>query len=137
LLQKRSAGKALWPLYWSNSCCSHPRPGETTHQAAHRRLSEELGISTPLTFLFKFAYQARFNDVGSENELCSVFIGQSDHPIQADPAEIDAWRFVSIPELEAEMDQNPDRFTPWFKIEWRRLRQHPMVKRLIGETATT
>ena len=134
LLQKRSAEKALWPLFWSNSCCSHPLAGETTHQAAHRRLTEELGISTPLNYLFKFAYQARFNHKGSENELCSVFVGQSEQPIQADPAEIDAWRYVSIPELEAEMDQKPDRFTPWFKIEWRRLRQHPMVKKLIEQT---
>lgn len=137
LLQKRSAEKTLWPLFWSNSCCSHPRRGETTHLAAHRRLSEELGISTPLTYIFKFAYQARFNQHGSENELCSVFIGQSDQPIQADPSEIDAWRFASIPDLEAEMSRNPDRFTPWFKIEWRRLRHHPMVKRLIKKKVSS
>jgi hydroxymethylglutaryl-CoA reductase len=134
LLQKRGADKALWPLFWSNSCCSHPLVGETTHQAAHRRLTEELGISTPLTYLFKFAYQARFEHKGSENELCSVFVGQSEQPIQADPSEIDACRHVSIPDLETEMDQNPNRFTPWFKIEWRRLRQHPMVKKLTEET---
>ena len=34
LLQKRSAEKLLWPNYWSNTCCSHPRRGESMEQAA-------------------------------------------------------------------------------------------------------
>ncbi|MFN8641790.1 MAG: isopentenyl-diphosphate Delta-isomerase, partial [Candidatus Binatia bacterium] len=64
LLQKRSAAKLLWPQHWSNSCCSHPRVGETTDQAARRRLVEELGLETALQALFKFHYQARFGAVG-------------------------------------------------------------------------
>ena len=28
LLQQRSPSKMLWPGYWSNTCCSHPRRGE-------------------------------------------------------------------------------------------------------------
>jgi mevalonate kinase/isopentenyl-diphosphate delta-isomerase type 1 len=135
LLQKRSKQKTLWPLYWSNSVCSHPRAGESTHAAAQRRLTEELGISTPLSFLFKFSYQARYGDAGSENELCSVFIGRTDETIQADPQEIEQWRFVSIQALEEELASSPERFTPWFKIEWQRLRRHPMVKAYQKETA--
>ena len=27
---------------WTNACCSHPRNGETTIQAANRRLMEEI-----------------------------------------------------------------------------------------------
>ena len=81
LIQQRSAAKRLWPLYWSNSCCSHPRGAETMEQATHRRLYEELGIRCPLHFLFKFQYQAQFDETGAENELCSVFI---DVPRQQD-----------------------------------------------------
>jgi isopentenyl-diphosphate delta-isomerase type 1 len=74
LIQQRSPRKRLWPLYWSNSCCSHPRSGESTEAATRRRLFEELGMVCPLKFLFKFQYQAQFDATGSEHELCSVFI---------------------------------------------------------------
>src|SRR5450755_3491655 len=50
LVQQRAPSKRLWPLYWSNSCCSHPRRGETMEAAIKRRLHEELGLSCPLHF---------------------------------------------------------------------------------------
>jgi len=77
LLQQRAASKRLWPLYWSNSCCSHPRRAETLETAIHRRLYEELGLRCPLHFLFKFQYQAQFDAAGAEQELCSVFVGRT------------------------------------------------------------
>ena len=77
LLQKRSAQKHLWPNYWSNSCCSHPRKGEELENATQRRLAEELGISTPLKHLFTFQYYAPYKNIGSEREMCAVFIGKS------------------------------------------------------------
>ena len=123
LLQQRSAGKRLWPLYWSNSCCSHPRRGETMALAVNRRLQQELGICCQLDFLYKFQYQARFGELGSENELCSVYLGHSDDPVQANPNEIAHWRFVAPAQLDLEMDQAPDQFTPWFKLEWQRIKQ--------------
>ena len=88
MLQKRSAFKRLWPLYWSNSCCSHPRGDETMEAAIHRRLYEELGLRCPLHFLFKFQYQAQFDETGAENELCSVFIGRSTDPVKINGDEI-------------------------------------------------
>jgi isopentenyl-diphosphate delta-isomerase len=122
LLQQRSSQKQLWPLYWSNSCCSHPRAGETTHEAAQRRLGEELGISAALEYVYKFSYQARYNDAGSENELCSVFIGRHDGPLEIDDSEIADWRFVAIGALEHGLEHHPERFTPWFKLQWNKLR---------------
>src|SRR5271167_1630699 len=44
LIQQRGPSKRLWPLYWSNSCCSHPRRTESMELATRRRLYEELGI---------------------------------------------------------------------------------------------
>ena len=78
LIQQRSSAKRLWPLYWSNSCCSHPRRSETMEAATRRRLSEELGIRCDLKFLFKFQYHAQFDDNGAEHEICSVYIGRSE-----------------------------------------------------------
>ena len=77
LLQQRSRTKRLWPLYWSNSCCSHPRRGETMEEATARRLEDELHIAAELEFVYKFAYQARFDATGAENELCWVYLGRT------------------------------------------------------------
>ena len=122
LLQQRAASKRLWPKYWSNSCCSHPRRSETMDVAIHRRLREELGLSCPLRFLFKFQYQAQFDTAGAEHELCSVFIGRSNDPVQVDPEEILAWRWLAPEALTAEMTgAGADRFTPWFHLEWQRI----------------
>jgi isopentenyl-diphosphate delta-isomerase len=122
LIQQRAAAKRLWPLYWSNSCCSHPRGGESMEAATQRRLQEELGIACPLHFLFKFQYQARFDATGSEHELCSVFIGHCADPLAVNYEEIVAWRWVGPEALDA-MLSAPDgeRFTPWFTLEWARI----------------
>src|SRR5579863_1858880 len=103
LLQRRSGRKRLWPHYWSNSCCSHPRRAESMEAAIHRRLYEELGLECPLHYLFKFQYQAQFDDAGAENELCSVFIGRSAGAVRVDHGEISDWRWVSPERLAAEM----------------------------------
>jgi isopentenyl-diphosphate delta-isomerase len=126
LLQQRAAGKRLWPLFWSNSCCSHPRHAETMDQAIHRRLYEELGLRCPLQFLFKFQYQAQFDAAGAERELCSVFVGRTSDPVRIDASEILAWRWISPEALQAELaGAGAERFTPWFVMEWERiLRDH-------------
>lgn len=121
LLQKRSDQKLLWPLFWSNSCCSHPRKGEEYNVAIHRRLKEELGIDTKLKYLFKFQYQVNFEDVGSENELCSVYIGKSNDSIIVNKNEIAEWKYIDVDKMESEMEINPEHFTPWFKMEWERI----------------
>lgn len=122
LIQQRAAQKQLWPGFWSNTCCSHPRVGEDPHQAVIRRTREELGIEVAPAFLYKFSYRERFADVGSENELCSVYIANSDAVPQPDPDEISDWRFVSPDGLDAELAAGGDGFTPWFRMEWQRLR---------------
>jgi len=122
LIQQRAAGKRLWPLYWSNSCCSHPRFGESMDVAVHRRLREELGVTCPLRFLFKFEYQAQFDTTGSEHELCSVFIGRCVEPVRINRQEISAWRWVAAETLEAQLASGAGAvFTPWFVLEWTRI----------------
>lgn len=122
LLQRRSAAKRLWPHYWSNSCCSHPRRSETMEEATHRRLHEELGLRCPLHFLFKFQYQAQFEAIGAEHELCSVFIGRASGGVRVDRNEIADWRWVSPETLAGEMQgAAAGRFTPWFTLEWERI----------------
>jgi isopentenyl-diphosphate Delta-isomerase len=123
LVQQRSAGKSLWPDYWSNSCCSHPRRGESMTAAIHRRLMEELGLHCALKFLFKFKYQAQYNPTSAEHELCSVFYGRSSTPVRANRDEITDWRWVPLPELQAQLADPAQHYTPWFKLEREQIRR--------------
>jgi len=118
LIQQRAAGKMLWAGFWSNSCCSHPRPGETTEEAAKRRVREELQLECRLSFLYKFRYQAAFGTIGSEHELCHVYAGYASGQISIDPLEIAAIRWVTPAELSHEIATDPERFSPWMKLEW-------------------
>jgi len=122
LLQQRAPSKPLWPGYWANSCCSHPRGGEDMDTATQRRLREELGFTCPLEYLYKFQYHAEYGDAGSETELCWVYVGTSDAPVRVNDTEIAAWRYVKPEALDREIAEAPDHFTPWLKMEWQRLR---------------
>ena len=134
LLQQRAAGKRLWPLYWSNSCCSHPRRRESMEAAIHRRLGEELGLGCARQFLFKFEYQAQFDATAAEHELCSVYIGRSDGPPHINRDEIHAWRWISPEQLQEELaGADAGRFTPWFRLEWERTwREHRAAVRALS-----
>jgi isopentenyl-diphosphate delta-isomerase len=123
LLQQRGAAKRLWPMYWSNTCCSHPRQGESMQAATERRLQQELNTTAALEFIYKFEYQARFGDLGSENELCWVYLGRLEGEATANDSEIAALRFVSAEELRQELDAELERLTPWFEMEWQRLNE--------------
>ena len=131
LLQQRSGNKPLWPNYWSNTCCSHPRVGETMDIAVSRRLEQELGFQCPLEFMYKFKYQARYGAVGSEHEYCWVYFGRYTGPLNVNTSEIADWRYVSIAALEEELGESSERFTPWFKMEWVHIREH-FLKRILS-----
>jgi isopentenyl-diphosphate delta-isomerase len=136
LLQQRAQGKRLWGQFWSNTCCSHPRRGETMDIAIHRRLQEELGLSCEFEFLFKFQYQAQYDAEGAEHELCWVYAGRTAELPKVNANEISAVRYIAPDALDAEMQARPAQFTPWFKIEWARIRaQHAGV--LAAQTAAS
>jgi len=123
LIQQRASGKRLWPEFWSNSCCSHPRAGETMPQAVERRVAQELGLRTTPEFIYKFEYVAHFGELGTEHELCSVFLGRTEAEPVINTTEISNWRWISADALERELTEQSDRYTPWLKLEWRRLRE--------------
>ena len=57
MLQRRALSKYHSGGLWTNTCCSHPRDGESTKEAAHRRLLEEMGFDCELTKAFHFIYK--------------------------------------------------------------------------------
>src|SRR3990167_587878 len=115
LLQQRAFDKYHSAGLWTNTCCSHPRPGESIIAAGERRLYEELGIKTPLNDLGWFHYNAYFENALSENEIDHVLIGEipSDVTIYPNPAEIHTYRWVTLEELQQEISLYPHHFTPW------------------------
>ena len=121
LIQKRAAGKRLWPDYWSNTCCSHPRDGETLRIAVARRLKDELSTSSEFQFVYKFIYRAGFGNIGTEHELCHVYLGRVTGEPVPNETEIEELRYISVEELNDELGSVPETFTPWFKMEWERL----------------
>ncbi len=124
LLQRRARTKRLWPGYWSNSCCSHPRVGESLDTAVERRSQQELGFSVSAHYVYKFEYHARFQDIGSERELCSVYIGHFDGQVKPNSTEIEAIDWLPVSAVSEHLAQEPELFTPWFKQEWAYLRTH-------------
>jgi len=117
LLQQRAKEKMLWPMYWTNTCCSHPRESEGYQEAGQRRLKEELGFTCNLKYIGKFQYQANYKDIGAENELCSVLVGEYEGEVNVDPKEVNDFKWIDFEELKKDVLENPDNYTPWFKIE--------------------
>lgn len=128
LLQRRAAAKYHSGGLWTNTCCSHPRPGETIARAAHRRLMEEMGFDCVLHPVWAFVYHA---DVGNgllEHEYDHVLFGNADVTPTPHAGEVDGVRWVSLAELWLEMERSPELFTAWLRIA---LKQFPL--RLLAE----
>ena len=79
-------------------------------------------MRSALRYLFKFRYHARYGSVGSERELCWVYAGTSEEEVLANVNEISDWRWITGDQLDEEMAENPQAFTPWFKLEWPKVR---------------
>jgi isopentenyl-diphosphate delta-isomerase len=124
LLQQRANGKYHSPGLWTNTCCSHPRPNESTIDACNRRLYEEMGMRAKLQFSFSFLYQFKFLNGLTEHEYDHVFIGQTDQEPVINLNEVQAWKYISIPKLEIEIALNPELYTPWLKICMAQLKEN-------------
>ena len=118
LLQQRSVKKLLWPLVWSNSCCGHPYRGENYLEAAERRVWEELHLRPTLRHLFTFSYKATYQNIGSECEICAVFIGCSNCVPEPNPVEIEDLCFIESSLLTKYLRTNQNFFSPWLYLEW-------------------
>jgi isopentenyl-diphosphate Delta-isomerase len=117
LLQKRAENKYHSGGLWTNACCSHPRPGETTEAAAHRRLKEEIGIDCPIKEIFSFKYNVKFEENQiTENEYDHVFIGKTDDEPILNLDEASAFKWINSEELFADIGKHPENYSHWFKI---------------------
>jgi isopentenyl-diphosphate delta-isomerase len=138
LLQQRSRTKKTWPLVWSNSCCGHPRLGETSVEAARRRLAFELGIrrAEVIELLPDYRYRATRGGV-TENELCPVMVAfTSDQPVP-NPDEVEAVRWVDWPRFVAETRRHPERYSEWCVEETQLLAGDDRLRSLLAALSSS
>jgi isopentenyl-diphosphate delta-isomerase len=132
LLQQRSRKKQTWPLVWSNSCCGHPGPGESSVDAARRRLKYELGLD-PLLLEEVSPYRYCFSRDGvMENENCPILVGIADHEPVVNPDEVEAVRWVGWKAFLDETERIPKQYSEWCIEEAKILERTPRCKELIG-----
>jgi isopentenyl-diphosphate delta-isomerase len=116
LLQQRALTKYHSGGLWTNACCSHPRPNETTIAAAERRLFEELGFTTSLKKIFDFTYKATFDNGLTEHEFDHVFLGMYEGEIKINEYEVKEVAYKNMSEIKKLLEKKPDQFTAWFHL---------------------
>ncbi|WP_301924361.1 isopentenyl-diphosphate Delta-isomerase [Ferruginibacter sp.] len=124
LLQKRSAGKYHSPSLWTNTCCSHPAPGQEIKLAAAKRLMEEMGFTTQIKKAFEFIYKAPFDNGLTEYEYDHVFTGTYDGTIIPDKSEVSDYCFQNLHKITTLMQLHPEEYTEWFKIAFPKLQAY-------------
>ena len=101
LMTRRALSKLTWPGVWSNSCCGHPRPGETDVAAIHRRVREELGVEVTdvEVMLPNFSYTATDPHGLVENEHCPVYraVIVDSAVMRPDPDEVMDYQWLTWP----------------------------------------
>lgn len=116
LLQKRSMNKYHSSGLWSNTCCSHPIPGESLEIATRRRLREEMGIDMQPAYSHTFIYKAQLDKDLIEHELDHVFVGSFKGEPNINRTEVEDWKWVDLAWLREDMLKNPQTYTVWFKL---------------------
>eukprot|EP00871_Galdieria_phlegrea_P002949 jgi/Galph1/3655/GphlegSOOS_G2353.1 len=138
LLQQRAGTKITFPLYWTNTCCSHPLysiekelspEDELTgvKYAAKRKLHHELGISPEsLTlgdfhFLTRIHYRALSDSVWGEHEIDYILFVMKDVELSPCKNEVENVQYVGSEEMKQWLSRSKDHssglyLTPWFKF---------------------
>ena len=128
LLQQRASSKYHSPDLWTNACCSHPHPGETTELAAFRRLREELGFETKLFEIFSFTYRAVFENGLTVHEFDHLLIGTYNGQVFPNAEEVKDYCFMKPEKIKESLSSHPHKYTEWFKIAFPKLEEYLAVE---------
>lgn len=122
MIARRSGRKKLWPHYWDGTVASHYINNKDALKTVSKRLDDEIGLSEKIVeWLFKFRYHARYMEIGSEHEICDVYaakVAEGDK-LSVDASEIEAHKFLTIRELESDLETSREEYTPWFHIAFK------------------
>jgi isopentenyl-diphosphate Delta-isomerase len=140
LIQRRARGKYHSGGLWSNSACTHPRVGESNEEAARRCLRDEMGLECEaLDRAFAFIYRAQVSATLVEHELDHVFVARIAQAPSPNVDEVEAWRLLSLTQVQREVADDPSRFSAWFPLALARLvgasTRSPLMPEATGEGA--
>ena len=121
MLQQRAKTKYHSGGLWTNTCCGHPRPGESVLTAAKRRLNEEMGFECDLAKMFDYIYKVPLDKGMNEHEFLHVYKGVFNGIPRPNPEEADSWKWVSVEEVRADIKKHPENYTPWFKLSMEKI----------------
>lgn len=124
MLQQRALHKYHTPGLWANTCCSHQRDGESSLEAGKRRLMEEMGFTTDLEERTTFIYKAPFDNGLTEHELDHILVGSYEEDPEINPDEVASWKWMDLELVRKDIKDNPDIYTPWFKIIFDKFYKH-------------
>ena len=124
MLQQRAAHKYHSPGLWTNTCCSHQRVGETNIQAGKRRLIEEMGFVTELEESISFIYKAPFDNGLTEHEYDHVLLGYYNEEPKINLEEVGDWKWMTLEAVQADILKQPELYTAWFKIIFKKFYKH-------------
>ncbi len=124
MIQQRALSKYHSPGLWTNTCCSHQRVGESNIEAGKRRLQEEMGFTTDLKDTISFIYRAPFDNGLTEHEYDHILVGSFEGTPNLNPDEVAAWKWMSLEDIEKDMQENPGIYTEWFKIIFEKYYSH-------------
>jgi len=124
MLQRRAEDKYHSGGLWTNTCCGHPRPGEKTEDAVHRRLAFEMGFDCPMKEVHTFLYKAELDNGVTEHEFDHVFVGTYDENPQPNADEAGGWKWIGVEELKQDFKEAPEKYTYWFKLSFDDVLKH-------------
>jgi isopentenyl-diphosphate delta-isomerase len=119
LLQKRAISKYHSGGLWTNSCCSHPLPGEDVLDAGIRRTKEEIGIHLSKESIFKsgfLLYKSVYDNGLTEHEYDHILIAKTNNKPILNVDEAEAFEYVNYASIKERIASSPDSFTSWFKL---------------------
>ena len=114
LVQQRAFGKYHSPGLWANTCCSHPRPGETSAVCMKRRLREELGCNAPMIHFGNMTYHADVGGDLTEYEYVHGFAGLIDGDITVNDLEVAKTDWLGEAELKEMLSGHRSTLCTWF-----------------------
>jgi isopentenyl-diphosphate delta-isomerase len=130
LFTKRAHSKKVWPDVWTNSVCGHPMPGEGIEDAIRRRSAYEVGIHrfTELHLAVpRYIYMTPPYNGIVEHEFCPIYLAVTRDEPQPNPAEVEAYRWITWTDYRAALHDDAEHISYWAKD------QYSLVKSRVDE----